>query len=193
MAAAERIYYASHSWNPFFFHGTKTYAYEVVEQLGWRAPDAVVLPAGNGTLLLGAAIGFRELLSAGVIERLPRLIAVQAGRCAPLYRAFHGLPAAAPEETVAEGIAIAQPVRGPQILNAVRKSGGTFLAVSEDEIRCAWAATSRQGVYIEPTSAATIAGVERYLQTADPDEQIVSVYTGHGLKAAGKGGAKPPH
>lgn len=65
MAAAQQVYYASHSWNPFFFHGTKTWAFEVVEQLGWQAPDTVILPAGNGTLPLGAALGFGELLAAG--------------------------------------------------------------------------------------------------------------------------------
>ena len=159
----------------------------MVEQLGWRAPDTVVLPAGNGTLLLGAAIGFRELHAAGVIDRLPRLVAVQAGRCAPLYRAFHGLPEVAPESTIAEGIAIPLPVRGPQILEAVRESGGTIVAVSEDEIARAWEATSRQGMYIEPTSAATIAGVAQVLRDVAPGECVVSAYTGHGLKAAGKG------
>jgi threonine synthase len=190
LAAAETTYYASHSWNPFFFHGTKTFAYEVVEQLGWRAPDTVVLPAGNGTLLLGAAIGFRELLAVGAIERLPRLVAVQAGRCAPLYRAFHGLPEAAPEPapatTVAAGIAIPKPVRGPQILDAVRESGGTILAVSEQEIARALQTTHRQGFFIEPTSAATIAGVAQVVWDAAAGEVMVSVYTGHGLKAAGK-------
>jgi threonine synthase len=191
LAAAETTYYASHSWNPFFFHGTKSFAYEVVEQLGWTAPDMVVLPAGNGTLLLGAAIGFRELRALGLIERLPRLVAVQAGNCAPLYRAFHGLPPMAqPSATVAAGIAIPQPIRGPQILAAVRESGGTILAVSEAEIARAHAATCRQGFYIEPTSAATVAGLAQYVQTASlgdlPSARIVSVYTGHGLKAAGK-------
>ena len=67
MQAAETTFYASHSWNPFFFHGTKTWAYEVCEQLGWHAPDTVILPAGNGTLLLGAAIGFKELALMGII------------------------------------------------------------------------------------------------------------------------------
>ena len=190
LAAAETTYYASHSWNPFFFHGTKTFAYEVVEQLGWSAPDTVVLPAGNGTLLLGAAIGFRELRSLGLIEHLPRLVAVQAGNCAPLYRQFHGLPEVAPATTVAAGIAIPQPIRGPQILAAVRESGGTVLAVSEAEIARAHAATCRQGFYIESTSAATVAGLAQYVQTASlgdrPSARIVSVYTGHGLKAAGK-------
>ena len=186
LAAAQTTYYASHSWNPFFFHGTKTYAYEVCEQLGWAAPDTAILPAGNGTLLLGAAIGFRELRAGGAIDRLPRLVAVQAGNCAPLYRAFHGLPDAAPTATVAEGIAIPKPVRGPQILDAVRESGGTLLAVSEQEIARAHASTCRQGFFVEPTSAATIAGVAQVVRAAAPGEVIVSVYTGHGLKAAGK-------
>ena len=141
----------------------------------------------TATTKLGAAIGFRELEAAAVIDRLPRLVAVQAGNCAPLYRAFHGLPEVAPSSTYAEGIAIPKPVRMPQILDAVRESGGTILAVSEDEIARARATTGRQGFFIEPTSAATIAGVEQYVQdAARPGEVIVSVYTGHGLKAVGK-------
>jgi threonine synthase len=192
MAAAEHTYYASHSWNPFFFQGTKTFAYEVCEQLGWRAPDALVLPTGNGTLLLGAAIGFGELRDAGIVHRVPRLIAVQAENCAPLVRAFREeLPGttqagAGSGPTLAEGIAIAKPIRGAQIVEAVRESGGTFLAVPEDEIVRALRAMAAQGFYIEPTSAATIAGVEQYLPEAGMDETIVSVFTGHGLKATEK-------
>ena len=73
-AEAERTYYASHAWNPFFFQGTKTFAYEVWEQLGFCTPDALLLPAGNGTLVIGSFIGFRELLENGLIDKLPRLI-----------------------------------------------------------------------------------------------------------------------
>jgi threonine synthase len=68
--------------------GTKTFAYEVAEQLGWKAPDTLVLPAGNGTLLLGAFVGFEELRRAGIVDHMPRLIAVQAAACAPLADAF---------------------------------------------------------------------------------------------------------
>ncbi len=75
MEAAESTYYASHAWNPFFLQGTKTFAYEICEELAWRAPGAVVLPVGNGTLLLGASIGFKELLAAGFIDTMPELIA----------------------------------------------------------------------------------------------------------------------
>lgn len=187
-AAAQDTYYASHSWNPFFFHGTKTFAFEVCEQLGWRAPDLVVLPAGNGTLLLGAAIGFRELVEAGVIERVPRLIAVQAAACAPLYVAWEkGLDhpdVVHKQPTLAEGIAIAEPVRGPQIVQAVRASGGTFLTVTEDEIRASWRSLGAQGFFVEPTAAATAAGVLKAIDTTPEGWVVVSVFTGHGLKAA---------
>ena len=88
MEAAQTHYYASHSWNPFFFQGTKTFAYEVCEQMDWQAPDIVVLPVGNGTLLLGAYIGFKELVNSGIIHRIPCLIGVQAEGCAPLAKAF---------------------------------------------------------------------------------------------------------
>jgi len=190
MAAAGQFYYASHSWNPFFFHGTKTWAFEVVEQLGWQAPDTVILPAGNGTLVIGAAIGFRELLAAGIIRHMPRLVAVQAAGCAPLALAarmgLSALPAIEKQDTLAEGIAIALPVRGMEIVAAVQASGGEFLTVSEAEIGESLRKMVRQGFYIEPTSAATTAGVAQYVRRAPRDERIVSVFTGHGLKATEK-------
>lgn len=188
--AARETFYASHCYNPYFFHGTKTFAYEVAEQLGWRAPDALVLPAGNGTLLLGAFLGFTELLRAGITTAMPRLMAVQAANCAPLAAAF----AADAEDvreiptrpTLAEGIAIAAPVRARQMLAAVRTTGGAFLAVSEDDIKTSLLAMGRKGFYIEPTSAAVIAGAGRYAATAAPETRIVTAFTGHGLKATEK-------
>lgn len=190
MAAAQEIYYASHSWNPFFLQGTKTFAYEVCEQLGWRAPDALVVPAGNGTLLLGAWLGFEELCQAGHIQALPRLIAVQATNCAPLAQAYQRqadeLSAVEAKHTLAEGIAIANPVRGSQVLAAVRTSGGHFVTVTEDEIVAAFRLMGRRGHYIEPTSAATIAGLEKYVGTTTSEGLIVSVLTGHGLKSTDK-------
>lgn len=190
MAAAERFYYASHSWNPFFFHGTKTWAFEVVEQLGWQAPDTVILPVGNGTLLIGAAIGFKELFQAGLIRTYPKLVGIQAEGCAPLALAFRErldhVPVIAKADTLAEGIAIAAPVRGMQIIEAVRDSGGELLTVTEEEIITSLRAVTRQGYYIEPTSAAVTAGVAQYLRHAPRDERIVTVFTGHGLKATEK-------
>ncbi len=190
LAGAQRHYYASHSWNPFFFHGTKTWAFEVWEQLGWRAPDTVILPTGNGTLLLGAYIGFRELLEAGEIQRLPKIVAVQAENSAPLAKAFResldSVPAIEKKDTLAEGIAIAEPVRGPQILRAVRETGGDFITVSEAEIEESLIEVCRQGAYIEPTSAATTAAAARYLREKKDSELVVTVFTGHGLKSTEK-------
>jgi threonine synthase len=187
---ADALYYASHAWNPFFLHGTKTFAYEVCEQLGWSAPDTLILPAGNGTLLLGAAIGFGELRAAGIIATVPRIVAVQSARCDPLYQAFRTGSATVPpimkEDTLAEGIAIAEPVRGAQMLAAVRTTGGRVLIVEDDEIVSALHLVGRMGLYIEPTSAATIAGLLQYLQTSPAGERIVSVFTGSGLKSTEK-------
>jgi threonine synthase len=190
--AAEKCYYASHYWNPFFFHGTKTFAFEICEQLGWSAPDRIVLPVGNGTLILGAFIGFSELKEAGIIGEIPKIIAVQAANCAPLANAFlDGLdkvpenPSVEFEKTIADGIEIAEPARGNQILKAVRDANGDFVTVSEQEIGTALLEVGKRGFYIEPTSAATIAGLKKYIESGSNygDETLVTVFTGHGLKS----------
>ncbi|GAB4404742.1 MAG: threonine synthase [Anaerolineales bacterium] len=190
LAAAEKQYYASHAWNPFFLQGTKTFAYEIWEQLGWKVPDTVIVPLGHGTLFLGAYIGFVDLVKAGVAQRVPRLVGVQAAASAPLLEAFarnaDDVSPVTKRATLAEGIAIAEPVRGRQILRAVRETGGLILAVDDWEIEQALKAACRQGFYIEPTSAAAIAGIHRYVQKAQPGEVIVSAFTGHGLKATEK-------
>jgi threonine synthase len=186
---AQQTYYASHSWNPFFFEGTKTFAYEVCEQLGWKAPDSIVLPAGNGTLIMGCYIGFMDLLKVGIITKMPKLIAIQSEWCAPLAKAFkQGETDAEIVKTgitLAEGIAIAQPIRGSQILDNVRQSKGNFITVTESEIKAAWKICAQKGFYIEPTSAATIAGLLKYME-GYPHENIVSLFSGHGLKSTDK-------
>ncbi|MGQ9645315.1 MAG: threonine synthase [Thermodesulfobacteriota bacterium] len=190
MEVASKVYYASHCWNPFFLHGTKTFAFEIWEQMGWTTPDAIVLPVGHGTLLMGAYIGFKELKEAGMIKRIPRLVAVQSGACAPLDRAFkkgwkETKPFETKRETLAEGIAIADPVRGRQILEAMRETDGEVLTVTEREIGVAQREMGMRGHFIEPTAAATIAGLKKYLKH-HRKEIIVSTLTGTGLKAAGK-------
>ena len=189
MEAASRIYYASHCWNPFFLHGTKTFAFEIWEQMGWKAPHVIVLPVGHGTLFLGTYLGFKELKEAGMVRRIPRLVAVQSASCAPLYQAFkEGWNEARPiekRETIAEGIAIAEPVRGRQILGVIRETDGTILTVTEKEIGVAMTEMGIKGHFIEPTSAATIAGLKKYLKHIKK-EIVVSTLTGMGLKAAGK-------
>jgi threonine synthase len=158
------VFYASHVHNPFFLHGTKTYVFELWEQLGGRLPGTLVLPVGNGTLVLGAYLGCRELLRQRLIDRLPAIVAVQAAGCAPLAVASDdGLdrPAeVANTGTVAEGIAIARPARGAQILAAVRDTGGTIVTVTDDQIIRAHGDLARNGLYVEPTSAVCWAALE---------------------------------
>jgi threonine synthase len=190
LEAAKTTYYASHSWNPFFLQGTKTIAFEICEQLGWQAPETIVVPAGNGTLLLGMFLGCHELQCAGLLRNVPKLIGVQALHCAPVAHAFeHGMTTVsevAMAETIAEGIAIAKPVRGAQMLAAVRATGGEFMVVDEKEIRLAVDIMARNGIFIEPTAAAAVAAVRNYLPSAPAQERIVTVLTGHGLKSVEK-------
>jgi threonine synthase len=154
-------FYASHVYNPLFHHGTKTFAYELFEQLGGRPPGTVILPVGNGTLLLGAAIGFSELVAAGMASGIPRLVAVQASACAPLAGApahsagLAGAPAY--RATVAEGIAIPAPPRLEQMAAAVRDSGGTVLTVDDAAIVAAQRSLIDQGIWVEPTAAVAAA------------------------------------
>lgn len=185
---AARMYYASHYWNPFFMHGTKTFAYEICEQLDWYAPHTVIVPVGHGTLLIGAYLGFTEMLAAGIINRLPKIIAVQAERCAPCAFAFDQGYKARYEyaylDTVATGIAIANPVRKKQIITAVHMSDGHFITVTDAEIITALKKLCEKGFYVEPTAAATFAGLLHYLTNAPPNEVIVTTLTGHGLKTS---------
>lgn len=186
--AAEKLYYASHCWSPFFFHGTKTFAYEVCEQLNWKAPDTVVLPVGNGTLVIGAWIGFTELFDLGIIKKRPRIIGIQVSACNPVARAFDekrtAVTAVEKKQTIAEGIATSNPIRGNQILECIRESDGSFISVEEPAIAEAFRIMAQQGYFIEMTSAAVIAGLMLYLKNAGTKEKVVSLITGHGLKTA---------
>jgi threonine synthase len=193
MQAASRpgVFYASHAWHPFFLHGTKTYVFEIWEQLGGRLPDALVLPAGNGTLVLGCYLGCRDLLAQRLIDRLPVITAVQADHCAPLAEAFaaglSGPVAVTSGPTIAEGIAITCPPRGAQILAAVRDTGGAVVAVTDDQIRAAHADLARAGLYVEPTSAVCWAAFRSGLipaaPTPGPAPQVVMPLCGTGLKS----------
>ncbi|AJY75877.1 threonine synthase [Paenibacillus beijingensis] len=163
----KEAFYASHVYNPFFYQGTKTYAYEIWEQLR-KAPDVVVVPVGNGTLLLGAYYGFKELLEWGLINKMPRLLAVQAEGCAPIARAFDAMKDEAHPVvntgTAAEGIAIADPPRSRQILAAVRETRGVVVTAPEAAIPDARITLAKKGFYVEPTTAATYAGFVEYVR-----------------------------
>ena len=186
---SESIFYASHNWHPFFLHGTKTLAYELWEDLGFTPPDNVIVPCGAGSNVLGCEIGFSELLRAGEIDRLPRLFAVQPANCAPVAAAFlnggtlpEGLTI---QPTIAEGTAIAAPIRLPEVLGALRQTQGGAIMVRESEIAEAVIDLARLGVYVEPTAAQPLAALRRLLNagTIAPGQSTVLVLTGSGLKA----------
>ncbi len=123
---------------PSFSTGQRPLPTKYGNRLNRKAPDTLVLPIGHGTLFLGVYIGFKELKEAGLIKKIPKLVGVQSASCAPLYQAFQEgkeeVPPIEKKETMAEGIAIAKPVRGKQILKAVHETGGEILAVHEEEI-----------------------------------------------------------
>jgi threonine synthase len=189
VARSARVFYASHNWHPFFLHGTKTLAYELWEDLGFRAPDNVITPCGAGSNVLGCEIGFSELLRGGEIEGMPRIFAAQPANCAPIAAAFMaGADEAVPtaiSPTIAEGTAIARPVRMREVLGALRETRGGAVTLTEAEIAKATLDLARIGIYVEPTSAQAAAAFGKLLATGTitPDQTTVLVLTGSGLKA----------
>ncbi len=183
-AADEGAVYASHAYLPFGLPGLATAAYELVDQLG-RAPGTVLVPVGQGSLLLGMARGFDALLASGEISRLPRMVGVQAQACAPLWAAYtagpSGLSWVSEGETVAEGVRIMHPLRGDAVLAAVEASEGTILAVEEAGIVEGRDRLARLGFFVEPTSAVVWNGLAQIVETAP--EPIVAVLTGSGFKS----------
>jgi threonine synthase len=191
-AAIERAatsFYASHVWHPMYSVGIATLGIEIWEQLGYRAPAAVVVPAGQGSLVLGLARAFAALSEAGEVEKGPAIWAVQSRLFPALASSFERIDegadaSTAPRETIAEGIACSEPLRRQSVVDAIRNSGGRAVAVSESEIGNALAALVRSGFYVEPTSAAAAAGL-RHLHRNASAGPIVVVLTGSGLKAGG--------
>ena len=180
-----QAWYASHAWNPAFFAGTATFAYEVCAQREWSAPDAVVLPLGHGTLFLGAYRGFRALREAGWIDEVPRLLGVQAAGYAPIVAERHGRAAAAGDNDVADGIRIREPVRQDQILAAIDATDGDAIALPGSAVEDTLDALHRQGFYTEPTCATAPAALERYRDRGvlASDADVVVPLTGSGLKS----------
>lgn len=175
LKAAQTTYYASHVYNPLFFEGTKSLAYEIYEQVG--IPDYVVVPVGNGTMLLGVYIGFKE------IGKLPRIIAVQSHNCAPVYSKFNNQTGGNIKETVAEGIAVGSPKRIDEMIEAVKDSKGDFITVDDENVLRAQQMLGEMGIYVEATSGAAVAGMMQYFSAeSDKRFKIVVPLTGIGLK-----------
>ncbi|MGE5072061.1 MAG: pyridoxal-phosphate dependent enzyme, partial [Anaerolineae bacterium] len=175
--------YASHAYLPYNLPGYTTCALEIVEQLG-GAPGAVIVPAGQGGLLLGVARGFDALLQAGRIAKAPAFIGVQAAACAPLVALFdmgmQGLSFVTEGETIAEGVRTRSPLRARAVVDAVAASGGRMLAVDEPAILPGRDALARLGFYVEPTSALVWRALTVLL---DPlNDPVVAILTGSGYK-----------
>jgi threonine synthase len=187
--------------NPFTVEGKKTVAFEVAEQLGWRAPDRVVVPVGDGNILMGVYKGFRELVELGFIERMPKITGVQAEGSSPIARAFStGSQTIEPvvTSTLADSIAAGRPADGIRALRAVRATGGSFVIVSDQQILDAIAHLGTDAaVFAEPAASAAQAGLEKALELGEiaPSEEVVVLITGNGLKdvaAATRATGRPP-
>jgi threonine synthase len=168
------------SVNPYRVEGQKTAAFEVCEDLG-GAPDYVALPVGNAGNITAWWRGFTDYRAAGMVETAPAMLGFQAAGAAPL---LEGHPVAAPT-TVATAIRIGDPASRDGALSAVAESGGTLAAVTDDEILAAYRDLARtEGIFCEPASAASVAGVRKLAAEGriDPGATIVCVLTGHGLK-----------
>ncbi len=178
--------YAGHNWHPFFVQGTKSAAYEMWEQNGFKAPEAVVSAVGNGSTLVGMYLGFSELLASGEISRMPRLYGIQAENCNTIARAFNGESLDYEvKPTIAEGISLYRPSKVDEVVRMARESGGAILSVSEEEIASALLQAGSRGFCIEPTTAASFAGVNKLRQSGDlaKGESVGVTLSGTGLKA----------
>ncbi|MFN0071929.1 MAG: threonine synthase [Chloroflexota bacterium] len=182
-------FYASHNWHPFFIEGVKTVGFEIWEQLGFQVPDVIVAPAGNGSMILGLHRAFLELQRGGAIKTLPKIVAVQAAACAPLAAAFtdgrSDISAFDKQPTLAEGIASSRPIRARQILEALRHTDGTALAVPESALIPAVHHLAGHGFFVEPTSAVVTAALPdlRKRGILAAGATIVLILSGSGLKA----------
>ena len=179
-------YYANPVYNPYFYEGTKTYIYEVFEQLK-RMPKHIIIPVGNGTLFLGAIYALEHLLASGVIEEMPKIIALQSQNCDPLLQAAErgeATPAkVTPIPTIAEGIAIGLPMRGEEILRLTHKYNIKYVHAPEDKILEARAALAKKGIYCEHTTAANYAAYLHYCELYGTAEDCLITMCGAGLKS----------
>ena len=181
------------SANPYQLEGDKTAAYEICQQLSWKAPNWVAIPLGAGPLLVGAWKGFKELHELGVIGALPKMIGVQAEGCSPIVRAFkNGSSAVSPwqkPDTVAHSIADplnGYPDDGSLTLKNIRESHGIAESVTDEEmLESVRLLAGTEGLFAEPSAAATIAVIKKLKSSGriDSDDTVVPVVTGTGLKS----------
>jgi threonine synthase len=173
--------------NPYLMEGKKTVSLEIAEQLAWDAPDWVVVSVGDGCIISGVWKGFQDLYRVGWIDKLPKLLGVQAAGCSPLAdailedRPWHPTE----ENTIADSIAVGVPRNAEKALRAVRESKGTMVAVSDEEILSAMRLLGRtSGIFGEPAGVTGLAGLKTLVERGviGSDERVVVIVTGNGLK-----------
>ena len=185
LEAASDTFYASHVYQPFFNAGIQTLAYEWAEQITDLSQAIILLPAGNGSLLNGVLQGFSFLHKHGMINCIPKIIAVQSENVSPLFHAFREEKPQAYSSTIAEGIASKSPARVQEMVSGLREIGGYVLTVSEEEIinhaRQLW----QMGFFVEHTSAVPFAAIHK-LHEEDVSKKIYTLFSSSGLKAIHK-------
>ncbi len=187
--ACERYLYLLNSINPYRLEGQKTIGYEIVQSLGWRSPDRVILPVGNAGNISAIWKGISEFYCLGFMDSKPMMTGIQAEGACPITNAFKRgsrdvVPVENPE-TIATAIRIGAPVSYAKAMNAIYDSDGCCESVSDEEILSAQKYLARnEGIGVEPASAASIAGLIKLRNEGliDKGEEIVCVVTGHLLK-----------
>ena len=181
--------FANVNLRPYYAEGSKTLAFEIAEQLGWRLPDQVVVPIASGSQFTKVAKGFDQLRALGLVEgATPRLFGAQAAGCSPVATAFaEGATAIRPQKphTVARSLAIGNPADGPYVLDELRRGGGDCGSVTDEEIlEGIELLAATEGVFAETAGGTTIASLRQMLErgTIDPERSIVAIISGHGLK-----------
>src|SRR5947209_11785051 len=175
-------------YNPYLVEGKKTVGLEIAEQLAWQVPDTVLVPTGDGCIISGVYRGFEDFYLLGMIERIPRLVAVQAVGSPAIVRALEGdgVVWACEARTIADGISVGLPRNGAMAVRHIRASGGFGVTVTDAEILAAEKELARlTGVFAEPSGAASYAGLLRLLNEGRiaRDERVVLLVTGSGLKS----------
>ena len=189
LSEKHRTIYLLNSINPFRIEGQKSLGFEICDQLNQKAPDRIVVPVGNAGNISAIWKGFSEFHALGVVKELPKMTGIQAAGSAPIANAIKSgsdtiVPVASPE-TVATAIRIGAPVSWKKAMTAIKESDGTAETVTDEEILSAQKMLARvEGLFVEPASASSIAGLIKLVDngTIDKDERIVCVTTGHGLK-----------
>jgi threonine synthase len=174
---------------PYYSEGSKTLAFEVAEQLGWRLPGQVVIPVASGSQLTKVDKGFRELAGLRLVEDAPyRIFGAQAEGCSPVaaaFRAGHDVVRPVRPETIAKSLAIGNPADGPSVLDICRRTGGVVESVTDEEIVAGIRLLARtEGIFAETAGGVTVATLKRLVETGalDPEVETVVFNTGDGLK-----------